>query len=80
MNSYLTDDEIAALQLTALPRDTPFLIRNVSHGVFSISRHFGGTIFNGAHYAYIPASDELVREDVLKWATKRRKSKKGRKP
>lgn len=74
MTSHLTQPEIDALQLSGLPRETPFLIRWVSQTQFSIARHYGGAKFNGSDYTYIDATDELIRDDVLKFVTKMRKS------
>lgn len=64
MNTYMTE----ARQVIAetLPRDTPYAIRCVSQGIFSIARHYGGATYNGASYTYIPETDELVRNDVVK--------------
>jgi len=72
--SYLTESEIDALQLTALPRDTAYMITGVSHTQFSIARHYGGISWNTHYYRYIPETDELVRDDVLRWVTKHRKA------
>ncbi len=70
--SYLTDAELAALQESALDPFTPFAIQGVSRTQLSVSRHYGGCTYNGAHYVYNPVTDELIREDVLKWIGKRR--------
>jgi hypothetical protein len=53
------------LQLAGLSQRTPYAIHNVSHGQLSIARHYGGCTFQGDHYTYIHADDELVRGDVL---------------
>jgi len=47
----------------------------VSALVFKIARHYGGITYNGDSYTYLPKTDELIRDDVLKW-----KRKQGRKP
>ena len=73
MNSYLTDEEVDALQKSALHRNSPFTITGVSQGYFSASRHYGGCQYNGCQYVYQPLTDELIRKDVLKWVTERRK-------
>ena len=65
--SYLSKSEIDKLQSSDLCRKTPFAIRGVSMSQFSIARYSGGITFNGKYYAYLPASDELIREDVLKF-------------
>ena len=71
--SYLTKEELAALQLTILSRDSPFIIQGVSSTQFSVARYSGGCRYNGRGYLYIPATDELVRDDVIKWLAKYRK-------
>lgn len=40
--------------------------RGVSQSQMSLARHYGGILINGQHYTYFPASDELIRYDVLK--------------
>lgn len=62
--SYLTDEELQSVQ--ALPKDTPYLIKGVSSGFFSIARHTGGITYNCRQYVYNPVTDELIRDDVLK--------------
>jgi hypothetical protein len=74
--TYLTQEEINLLQLSGLSRETPYLITGVSHGYFSVARHYGGCIVSGKHYVYIPATDELIRDDVMKWVIKLRKKAK----
>jgi len=53
-----------------LDRKTPFGIAGVRGSPFSIARHYGGIKFQEASYTYMPHSDELIRDDVLKWARK----------
>lgn len=71
--SYLTESELEALQLTDLSRAAPFLIGHVKSGYFSVARHNMGAVIQGWHYTYIPASDELVRDDVIKWVQRKRR-------
>ena len=71
--SYLTESEIDALQLTDLSRAAPFMIVRVKTTQFSVARHYGGATFNGWHYTYIPITDELVRDDVVKWVQRKRR-------
>lgn len=71
--SHITETELLLLDLSDLPRDTPFLIRGVSHTQLSIARHYGGCTFQGKHYSYTPPTDELIREDVVRWLMKERK-------
>ena len=56
-----------------LHRKTPFGIRNVSMTQLSIARHYGGIKYNGDEYTYLPKTDELIRNDVLKWQRKNAK-------
>lgn len=68
--------EIEALQLSKLDRATPFLIAGVSRSQFSIARHYGGCRIQGRNYSYLPLTDELIRDDVVKWLAKYRKAQK----
>ena len=72
--SYLTPEEIDALQSSKLTRETPYVMRDVTHGMFSVARYYGGANYNGASYTYMAPTDELVRDDVVKWIKKRRKA------
>jgi len=74
--SYLTQTEIDALNSSALPRRTTFLIQHVSSSMFSVARHYGGATVDGASYLYLPLTDELIRADVVKWLAKHRKAAK----
>lgn len=69
--SHLTETEIESLNASDLSKQTPFVIRGVSLGYFSVARHYGGATFNGSHYTYISGTDELVRDDVLKFLAER---------
>jgi hypothetical protein len=71
--SYLTDEEQDALESSGLEPWTPFVIQNVSRTQLSVARHYGGCLYNGREYVYIPTTDELIRDDVVRWVTKRRK-------
>lgn len=53
-----------------LHRRTPYGITNVRETIFSVSRHSGGCKFQGDDYTYLPETDELIRNDVLKWKKK----------
>jgi hypothetical protein len=68
---YLTEAEIAAVQ--HLHKRAPYAICGVSHGMFSVARHYGGMTFNRCRYTYIPEHDECVRADVLRLVKKMRK-------
>ena len=52
------------------------MIRGVSQTQFSIARYYGGVVFKGMHYTYLPATDELIRADVAKWLAKYRRTEK----
>lgn len=73
--SYITKEELSALQESSLDRNAlcPFLITHVRNNQLSIARHYGGCTFHGSRYIYIPGTDELIRDDVLKFVTKMRK-------
>lgn len=44
--------------------EAPEEINNVSHSQFSVARHYGGCMFQGASYHYDAERDALVRLDV----------------
>lgn len=71
--TYLTESEIEAIQ--HLPRDTPYCIQGVSQTQFSVARHYGSCRFNDHLYIYFQPTDELIRDDVLKFVAKLRKKK-----
>jgi len=71
---HITEAEELALQDAGLDRQSPFMIRGVSQTQFSIARHYGGVSFSGQNYAYLPATDELIRDDVAKWLAKHRRA------
>jgi hypothetical protein len=73
MSSYLTEDEIEALQTSGLHTKTPYLIQGVRQSQLSIARFSGSCQFNGDHFTYLPDTDELIRDDVRKFIAKRRK-------
>jgi hypothetical protein len=71
--SYLTSDELDALQASGLDPFTPYVIAGVSRSQLSVARHYGGCTYGGREYYYIPTTDELIRDDVVRWITARRK-------
>ena len=71
---HMTAEEMDALQETKLDRTTPFVICGVSQSQLSIARFYGGIKYNGRMYSYIPPTDELIRDDVVRWLTKHRKA------
>lgn len=58
---------LEGLEACPLHRRTPFGIVGVTRTQFSIARFYGSIKFNGEMYTYFPDSDELIRDDVLKW-------------
>jgi hypothetical protein len=70
--TYLTDDELDAVHASGLDPFTPYVIDGVSRTQLSVARHYGGCTYGGREYYYIPTTDELVRDDVVKWITARR--------
>ena len=74
MNSFFTMPEWEAV-FAKWPDDKALAWNNVSYTQLSIARHYGGMRIDGAQYTYLP-TDELIRDDVLKFVTKLRKQKK----
>lgn len=66
MTSHLTESELSALSSSGLSTKAPYIIRGASRSQFSIARHYGGCHAYGYSYTYIPATDELIRFDVVK--------------
>lgn len=58
---------LVGLEECLLQRKTPFGITNVKTTQFSIARYYGGIKFNGDDFTYLPDTDELIRDDVLRW-------------
>ena len=75
MSQLITEAELLQV-MVALPADTPYIITGVSSSIFSTARHFGTCTFQGKGYTYNPVTDELVRNDVLKFLHKIRKEAK----
>ena len=63
-------DFLSGLDDCPLHRKAPYGVKNVSHTQLSIARYYGAINFNGFKYIYQPMTDELIREDVLKWKIK----------
>ena len=59
-----------------LHRRTPYGMTNVSTTQLSIARHYGGIKYNDESYTYLPKTDELIRDDVLKWKRKQERAAK----
>ena len=45
--TYLTSDELEALQASGLDPFTPYVIEGVSMSQMSIARHYGGCTYGG---------------------------------
>jgi len=58
--------------------DASVAYANVSMTHLSVARHYGGATVQGKHFVYNPADDSLIREDVVKWIAKKRKTAKAR--
>lgn len=74
MDSHLTAAEELALSQSGLHQRTPYVIRGVRQSQLSIARHSGGCGVNGAYYTYVPPTDELIRDDVVRWLKRWRKA------
>ena len=74
MCAALNESGLAGLDACPLHRKTPFGMTNVSQTQLSIARHYGGIKYNGESYTYLPLTDELIRNDVLKWKQKQDKA------
>jgi hypothetical protein len=75
MNDTKKFSVLSDLDSCPLHRKSPFGITNVTQTQFSIARYYGGINFNGSMYIYYPDTDELIREDVMKWRAKELKKK-----
>ena len=80
--TYLTPDELDAVQSSGLDPFTPYVIEDVSMKPLRtllpglnllIGQYYGGCTYGGREYYYIPTTDELIREDVVRWIMARRK-------
>lgn len=74
MKSHITPEELEAINSSGLNFTyAPAIIRGVCATQFSIARHYGGCHAYGKSYAYIPPTDELIRDDVVRLLAKIRK-------
>lgn len=82
MKSQLTQEEYDQLLLDdQIAGGKPQLLyRHISHGQLSLARYSMGARINGYHYVYNPVTDELLREDALKFLAKLRKAEKPKLP
>ena len=75
MNSYITAEEREAILDDGLfAVGPPVLIGGVSRTQFSIARYYSEIMLNGYQYTYMHDTDELIRDDLLKWLKKQRES------
>lgn len=72
--SYLTPAERDALQSSGLHVMTPYVIDDPRHEAMRFAKLDGSVKWHGDYYTYIDATDELIRDDVLRWLEKRRKT------
>jgi hypothetical protein len=75
MKSFFTFVEWWAV-FAKWPDDKALAWNHVSLTQFSVARHYGGMSVNGKQYTYCHETDELIRDDVLKFVAKMRKAKK----
>jgi hypothetical protein len=71
-HTIMPNFSLASVKDCPLHRRTPYGMTNVSHTQFSIARYSGCCRINGEIYTYLPGTDELIRNDVLKWLKKRK--------
>ena len=67
---------LLGVEACGLHRRTPYGMTNVSMTQLSIARHYGGCKYQGDSYTYLPHTDELIRDDVLKWQRKQKRTAK----
>lgn len=70
--TFLQKGEEEFLATSKLSRATPYVIRGVRNSQLSIARLSGGITYNGAYFTYVPHTDELIRDDVVKALVTRR--------
>ena len=72
---------LTGISACGLHERTPFGVANVSQTQMSIARYYGAIRIQGDTYTYFPDTDELVRDDVLRWQNaQKRAAKKKAKP
>ena len=70
----VASSDLLGVEACGLHRRTPYGMTNVSMTQLSIARYYGGITFNGDSYTYLPHTDELIRDDVLKWKLKQKRA------
>ena len=74
MKSHVSEQELSAINSSGLNFSVaPAIIRGVSSSQLSVARHYGGCRAFGRHYVYVPTTDELIRDDVVRLLAKIRK-------
>ena len=68
--------DLLGVEACGLHRRTPYGMTNVRMTQLSIARHYGGCTYQGDSYTYLPHTDELIRDDVLKWQRKQKRAAK----
>lgn len=71
--SYLTESEVEQIQV--LHKRTYYAVCHVSTTIFSVARLYGRATIQGEPFTYFPDTDELIRDDVLKFVADLRKPK-----
>lgn len=75
MKSHVSEQELSVINSSGLNFSVAHaIIRYVSSSQLSVARHFGGCRAFGRHYVYVPETDELIRDDVVKLLAKIRKA------
>ena len=67
---------LLGVEACGLHRKTPYGMTSVRMTQFSIARFYGGIKYNGDSYTYLPHTEELIRDDVLKWQKKQKRAAK----
>lgn len=65
------ESALTGVENCGLHKRTVYGICGVSGSQFSIARFYGSIKFNGEMFTYLPDTDELIRDDVLKWKNKK---------
>ena len=71
--TYFTADEAAAIEAGFPDDGVPIMYCDVSYSQLSLARHAGGAMVHGRRFTYVTATDELIRDDLLKWIERRRR-------
>lgn len=66
----MSKSHLSGVENCGLHKRTPYGITDVSMTQFSVARFSGACKFNGEFYTYFPDTDELIRDDVLRFLSK----------